>query len=311
MLADNYRKKLGEHLGQKIVLECSDFRIDRDDDLGRCCMLLLKPRVIRIDGRSPDENWTIDHLWVNVPSGASNLAAKCAELASKMRITGVIHEYQYAITGQAQAGVRADNIEVLKIRKDIARRYNLSPDYTPTKEAIKRIISQEEIRNSIAADSSEKKPLPGLDKYEIQKIIRSSDKRHVDIMAGNLMERIQNLDYDEARKSIIAEMSNLDEYYVFVKIKSGECLGYGYIRPVDRKTVEAGYEMLIKHQKQEIEKVCAALFFEYVRSQYKTTTINYCAADTADMYETDDEKIDRVTKAVLERHINAFKELAK
>jgi len=29
------------------------------------------------------------------------------------------------------------------------------------------------------------------------------------------------------------------------------------------------------------------------------------------MYETDDEKIDRVTKAVLERHINAFKELAK
>ena len=273
MLADNYRTKLGKHIGQKIVLECSDFRIDKDEDLGRCCMLLIRPSVIRIDGRSPDKRWTIDHLWVNVPSGAASLAAKCAELACKMRITGEVCEYQYAITGQLQAGIRADSIKVLKLRKEIAKRYNLSADMAPTEEAIKRIIAQEEILSSIAGDDDKKKPVSGLDKYEIRKIIRSSDKRHVDIMASNLMDQYPNLEHDEARKSVVAGISNLNEYYVFVKIKSGECIGYAYIKPIDRRTVEVGYEMLRKHQGQEIETACTTLFFKYLRSQYKTTEI--------------------------------------
>ena len=273
MLADNYRTKLGEHLGQRIVLECSNFRIDKDEDLGRCCMLLIRPSVIRIDGRSPVKRWTIDHLWVNVPSGTSSTAAKCAELACRMQITGVVCEYQYAITGQLQAGVRADSIRVMKIRKKIAKRYNLSAGMTPTEEAIKRIIAQEEIRNSIAGDDGEKKPVSGLDKYEIQKIIKSSDKRHVDIMTSNLMNQYSDLDHDEARKSVIAGISNLNEYYVFVKIKSGECIGYAYIKPIDRKTVEVGYEMHRKHQGQEIEAVCDSLFFKYLRSRYKSTEI--------------------------------------
>ena len=273
MIADNYRTKLGEHLGQKIVLECSNFRIDKDEDLGRCCMLLIRPSVIRIDGRSPDKRWTIDHLWVNVPSGASSPAAKCAELACKMRVTGEVCEYQYAITGQLQAGVRADSIKVMKIRKEIARRYNLSADMAPTEEAIKRIVAQEEIRNSITGGNCAKKQVAGFDKYEIQKIIRSGDKRHVDIMVSNLMDQHPDLDHDEAIKSIIAGISNLNEYYVFVKIKNGECIGYAYIKPIDRKTVEVGYEMYRKHQGQEIEAVCASLFFKYLRSRYKTTEI--------------------------------------
>lgn len=278
MYSDNYRRKLSEYLEQEIILECSDFRIDKDSDLGRRCLLLLSPIVIRIGGRSPDKKWVIDHLWVNVPHGESSLLVKCAEYVANIRITGMVCVYQYAMTGKLQVGVRADSIKALNVRKEIARRYNLSHDMEPTTEMIKRIISQEEIRKAIAGDGCEKGLSPGLEKYEIQKIIRSSDKRHVDVQVSNLSDKYTDLNHEELRKKVISNISNLSEYYVFVKAKSGECLGYGYVKPVDRKTIEVGHEMYKKYQGQEIEKSCVAMFAKYVRSQYKTTRINVSAA---------------------------------
>lgn len=270
MKAENYRKPLGKYIGRKIDLECSRFKVEVDENMGRYHILLFEPFVAKIDGRRLKGKLAIDHLWVKIPPGNCALTAKAAELACKICITGTICEYQYAVTGLLQAGVKADVVKVLKLRKEIARRYNLSANYAPAEESIKRIVKQENVRSAI---DHNKGTSTGSGAYDMQMVTNKNDKRHVDIIVSNLMEQLHNLDYDGARAIASKRISNLDEYYVFVKVKNGECIGYGKISFVDKSTLEASCEFYAKYHSQQIEKDCVAIFAHYLNSKYKTTNV--------------------------------------
>ena len=171
--SDNYRTALGSFIDHEIVLDCSSYRIVNDDVHGRTLLVLEKPTVIKVAGRTEKKPWTIGHLWVIIPKGDVRRIEKYRHIARKIRIEGRVREYRYKETELTQVGVHATKVSVLKYKKEIAKKFKLVPGQQLTKQQLKQIrieanririiselrLEQEELRRiAIAAALHKKMP---------------------------------------------------------------------------------------------------------------------------------------------------------
>ena len=125
--AENYRNALGRYVGLSIVLDCSEYRMVDDKENGRTLLVLEKPCVIKVDGRAETKPWIIGHLWVVIPERNVHKMYRYQEVARKIRVEGIVHEYTYKETGLTQVGVYANKVDILKYDKEVAKMFNLRP----------------------------------------------------------------------------------------------------------------------------------------------------------------------------------------
>ena len=106
-------------------------------------------------------------------------------------------------------------------------------------------------------------PLIKSDQYEIQPIASPQDERHIDIMVANYMRRFKALDEAVIRHTLIEDIKSGDQYYAFVELKSGKCVGFGSL-----KGSEVGYEIVHDRQNQGVDSACILMFIDYLREWY-------------------------------------------
>ena len=106
-------------------------------------MLLEKPSITKLSGKKVKNKWIINHLWVQIPENRIEYFEKYLSLMRKVQITGIVHEYQYENSGHLQAGVELANIQILKYRKDLAKKYKLRPGDLLSKKEMDNILEQE------------------------------------------------------------------------------------------------------------------------------------------------------------------------
>lgn len=143
-----YRRSLGRYIGKEATLECSEFRITKANEDDIMYMILEHPKVKKIHGVHIKNDWTINHLWVQIPAEKTDYFKKYFSLMRKVLITGNIYEYEYEKSGRLQAGIELKNIEILKYRKDLAKKYQLSPGTLLSKKKMDEIIKNENLENS-------------------------------------------------------------------------------------------------------------------------------------------------------------------
>lgn len=139
----HYRRSLGKNIGKEVTLECSEFKITSVDENGAMYMLLEKPSITKLSGKKVKNKWIINHLWVQIPENRIEYFEKYLSLMRKVQITGIVHEYQYENSGHLQAGVELANIQILKYRKDLAKKYKLRPGDLLSKKEMDNILEQE------------------------------------------------------------------------------------------------------------------------------------------------------------------------
>lgn len=133
-----YRNCLDQNVGHGVKLTCSDFEIRERND-GEKFLLLCNPEIIKIDHKRGKQRYPIklNHLWVKAPEGFETYLG----VARKIQVIGQIAEYPYKDKGTKQVGVKAKKVSIVKFRKDIAKRYGLSPNTKPTKEVLQEILA--------------------------------------------------------------------------------------------------------------------------------------------------------------------------
>lgn len=136
-----FRKILARYVNHEITLHCSQFEI-RKKESGDALLVLREPAVLKIAGQGRKGNWIIDHLWVKVPKESVDYFEKYIALARKIKVDGDIHHYRYKDSGNPQVGVRAKNIQILKYKKDIAKKYHLSPGQALPKKTMDQILNE-------------------------------------------------------------------------------------------------------------------------------------------------------------------------
>ena len=142
----NYRRSLGRHLGKEVSIECSNFKITPVDEDGNMYMLLEQPKIVRMSGIHIKKDWIINHLWVQIPVEQTQYFERYLPLMRKVYITGFVYEYSYQ-SGYLQAGIKLRSIQVLKYRKDIAKKYKLLPGVQLSKSRMDSILEREALKN--------------------------------------------------------------------------------------------------------------------------------------------------------------------
>ena len=144
MKESKFRKVLALYTHHEITLHCNQFEMrqrENEEDI-ETLLLLKEPAVLKIAGRKRKGTWIIDHLWIKVPKDRAAYFVRYLPLARKIKIDGDIYQYFYKESGNPQAGVKAKNIQILKYKKDIAKKYHLQPGQQLSKKTMEKILLQ-------------------------------------------------------------------------------------------------------------------------------------------------------------------------
>lgn len=148
MKSKYYRRTLGRHVGKMVSLECSSFKVTPVDEDGTMYMVLEHPKIIKMSGETIRKDWIVNHLWVQIPPEKTQYFERYLPLMRKVLISGTVYEYNYS-GGALQAGVKLRDIQIMKYRKDIAKKYQLSPGQLLSKHAMDNILEREKVKKSL------------------------------------------------------------------------------------------------------------------------------------------------------------------
>ena len=268
-----YRSQLGRHIGKQITLECSEYRLGARNEEGNLYMLLCGPKILKIGNDKPKKDWKIGHLWIQVPADKEYYVERYLQLSRKIKVEGKVQEYNYSLSGKRQVGVKSSNVEILKYKKGFAKQFDLAPGKQLSEETMNHLLDREEFQRVLEEIRGRIEETPEYNQYEVERIRKRNDGRNIDVMVSNWASKFPMFDEGEIRKIVLNNLDKLSDYYAFIKSKNRECVGYGVVKPIDKDSVEIGYELYEKYQGQEIGSACVARFVEHLRGEYKTTKI--------------------------------------